>query len=326
VCSTPQVFVVPEFNVSLDWLVLQNIVDASPDGVVVCDATRPGWPVTYVNRSFEQLTGYSSSELQGKSLSLLQRGEGAKEDLTMLSAALREGIACRVVLHNYRKDGAPFLNELQLIPIRDSQGRLTHFVSFHRPGLASVAATIGEPQPDPMLNTQRMLAYVREDKLTGLLRRSYFEDLLRRDFALTQREGKTQTVMVFGIDHAAAYREVFGAAGAEQTFKRVARAVAACFRRTSDLCTRWEDTEIVAASMSTPPEQAQRLAELVMGRVRDLAIHHPRSGASRFVTISAGVVSEAPPRGATPEQFIARGLIALGQARNQGTHRVSMAG
>jgi len=68
------------------------------------------------------------------------------------------------------------------------------------------------------------------------------------------------------------------------------------------------------------------LAELVMGRVRDLAIHHPRSGASRFVTISAGVVSEAPPRGATPEQFIARGLIALGQARNQGTHRVSMAG
>jgi diguanylate cyclase (GGDEF)-like protein/PAS domain S-box-containing protein len=323
VCSTPQVVPVSELNVSLDWLVLQNIIDASPDGVVVCDAASSGWPVVYANRSFEQLTGYSSNELLGHSLGLLQRSESA-EQLNMLRAALHEGIACRVVLHNYRKDGTPFLNELQLVPIRDSQGKLTHFVSFHRPGLAT-AATIGEPQPDPMLNTQRMLAYVRDDKLTGLLRRSYFEDLLRRDFALTQREGKTQTVLVFGIDHADAYREVFGPAGAEQTFKRVARAVAACFRRTSDLCTRWEDTEIVAASMSTAPEQAQRLAELVMGRVRDLAIHHPRSAASRFVTISAGVVAAVPPRGATPEQFIARGLIALGQARNQGTHRVSMA-
>jgi PAS domain S-box-containing protein len=61
--------------VSLDWLVLQSLIDASPEGVVVCDAQGSGWPVVYVNRSFEQLTGYSSSEVQGRGLGFLQQGE-----------------------------------------------------------------------------------------------------------------------------------------------------------------------------------------------------------------------------------------------------------
>lgn len=307
---------------SLDWQILQTMIDASPDGVVVCDATAAGYPVMYANRAFEALSGYSAGELHGKNFDHLHQAQPQQEALHLLRAALQEGLACRVTLCDQRADGTPFLNDMQLLPIRNAQGELTHFASFHRTGNA--AASSSEAPSDPLLNTQRLLAYVRDDKLTGLLRRSYFEDLLRRDFALAQRESKVLTVLVFGIDHAESYREVFGASGAEQTFKRVARTVAACFRRNSDLCARWEDTEIVTATMTTPPDKAAQLAELVMARVRDLAIHHPRSSNSRFVTVSAGVVSEVPQRTATAEQFIARALQALGPARNRGTQRVSL--
>jgi len=309
--------------VSLEWQVLQTLVDASPDGVMVCDARASGYPIVYTNRAFEDLTGYSANELQSQSINQVLKDQSQQEGLNLLRSAMQVGVSCRVVLRNQRKDGTPFLSELQLLPIRDGHGQLTHFASFHRLGSTTTVPTIGETPNDPMLNTQRLLAYVRDDKLTGLLRRSYFEDVLRRDFALAQRESKVLTVLVFGIDHADAYREVFGASGAEQTFKRVARTVAACFRRNSDLCARWEETEIVAASLSAPPDKASQLAELVMSRVRDLAIHHPRAASSRFVTISGGVVSEVPARDATAEQFIARTLQALSQARNRGTHRVS---
>ncbi len=306
---------------SLDWQVLQALIDASPDGIVVCDANQR-WPVTYVNRAFEQLCGYSAAELQGRNLNFLQQSENEQEGLSILRAALREGTSCRVTLRNYRKDGSAFVNEMQLIPLYDHDRRLTRFASFHRVGFNNQPATLEDVPADPMLNTQRMLAYVRDDKLTGLLRRSYFEDLLRRDFALTQREAKPHTVFLFGIDQAAAYRDVFGALGAEQTFKRIARTIAGCFRRSTDLCARWEETEIVVANMSVDPLQAQRLAETVLARVRDLAIHHPRSPGSRFVTISAGVVSEPPAQRATSAQFIARALVALRQASTQGIQRV----
>lgn len=304
---------------SLDWQVLQALIDAAPDGVAVCDAKAAGYPVIYVNSAFEALTGYGADQLHGRALSVLN-GE-AHDESNLLNAALREGVACRVVLRNQRKDGTPFLSEVQLLPIHGRDGQLTHFASFHR--LASGIAAGMEPPTDPMLNTQRLLAYVREDKLTGLLRRSYFEDLIRRDFALAQREGKALTVMVFGVDYADAYREVFGAAGAEQTFKRVARTIAACFRRNSDLCARWEEPEVIAASMTTPLDKAGEFADLVISRVRDLAIHHPRAAGSRFVTISAGIVAEVPTRDATAEQFIARALQALAQVRNQGAQRIS---
>ena len=308
---------------SLDWQVLQTMIDASPDGIVVCDASDHHWSVVYVNRAFEQLCGYSAAELRGRNLNFLQQGENEQEGLAVLRGALHEGLPCRITLRNYRKDGTPFANEMHLVPIRNHDGRLTHFASFHRAGFANDPATLREVPEDAMLNTQRMLAYVRDDKLTGLLRRSYFEDLLRRDFALTQREAKAHTVFLFGIDQAAAYRDVFGAQGAEQTFKRIARTVAGCFRRSTDLCARWEDSEIVVASMSVDPVQAQKLADMVLTRVRDLAIHHPRSPGNRFVTISAGVVSEVPAQRATSAQFIARALVALRQARTLGVQRTS---
>jgi len=309
--------------VSLDWQVLQNLIDASPDGIVVCDLNDHRWPVVYVNRAFEHLCGYSAEELRGRNLAFLQQTENEQEDLSVLRGALAEGSPCRVTLRNYRKDGTPFVNEMQLLPIRNHDGRLTHFASFHRVGFANAPATLHEVPADPLLNTQRMLAYVRDDKITGLLRRSYFEDLLRRDFALTQREAKPHTVFLFGIDQAVAYKETFSETGAEQMFKRVARTVATCFRRSTDLCARWEESEIVVASMSVAPDQAQKMAELVLGRVRDLAIHHPRSPGSRFVTISAGIVSEVPPQRATSAQFIARALVALRNARAMGLQRVS---
>ncbi len=295
---------------SLDWLVLQSLIDASPEGVVVCDACGSGWPVVYNNHAFEQLTGYRGNELQGRSLSVLQQGEDTQEGLTLLRAALREGVACRTVLRNYRKDGSPFINEMQLIPIRDQQGKLTHFASFHRMGSVSSAATIGEAAADTMLSTQRMLAHVREDKQTGLLRRSYFEDLLRRDFSLAQRDHKSMTIIVFEIDNANAYRDVFGPSGAELTFKRVASAVAGCFRRASDLCARWEDNQIITATLTTEPAKAQGMAEMVAARVRDLAIHHPRA-VSRYVTVSFGIMSAVPEHQDSASQFIVRALHAV---------------
>lgn len=294
---------------SLDWLVLQNLVEAAPEGVVVC-AAQEGWPVVYLNHAFEQLTGYSRDELLGRSLACLQQGENQQEGLSLVRAALRDGIACRVVLNNYKKDGTSFVNELQLLPIRDAQGKLTHFASYHRASFASNVATIGDAVQDGSLSTQRLLAHVREDRQTGLLRRSYFEDLLRRDFAMAQREQKPLTVIMFEIDQASAYREVFGPAGSEQTFKRVARAIAGSFRRASDLCARWEDTQIVAAILSANSTQAQQMADNVIMRVRELGIHHPRS-TSRFVTVSAGVCCGIPELGDHCTDFIAHALQHL---------------
>jgi diguanylate cyclase (GGDEF)-like protein len=115
---------------------------------------------------------------------------------------------------------------------------------------------------------------------------------------------------------------VFGRQGADQAFRRIARVIGGCFRRASDLCGRYDEDQIAALTTGLDLSQAAKLADAVLGRVRDLAIHHPRSSVSRYVTASAGVVSLVPPHDVPPERIYEAAIKALRDAKDLGRNRV----
>lgn len=293
-------------------------MDAAPQGVVICEARAPDCPVIYANAAMTVLTGYPQTDLVGRPLRVPQ-GEGRDQGgVQQLRAALHDGSTCRVVLRDQRRDGSTFSNEITLVPLRDATGQVTHFVAFQRDMGAAEPRGDGR---DPM-STQSMLAYLRDDKLSGLLRRPYFDELLRRDWSLAQRESRRVSLLLFDLDHFLPYRDVFGRQGADQSFRRIARVVGGCFRRASDLCARFDEDQIAAFSAGVALDQAVKHAETVLGRIRDLAIHHPRSGISRYVTASCGVVSCVPPHDMTVEKLYECALEALRGAKEQGRNQV----
>lgn len=215
-----------------------------------------------------------------------------------------------------------FWNEITLAPLRDAQGTITHYASFHRDVSERLRLEARSETRDPAMSTQTMLAYLRDDKLTGLLRRPYFEELVRRDWALAQRESRRLSFLIFDLDCFVQYRDVFGRPGADQAFRRIARVIGGCFRRASDLCGRFDEDQIASLTTGMDLAQASKLAEAVLARVRDLAVHHPRSTISRYVTASAGVVSLVPTHDATPERVYESALRALKDAKDLGRNRV----
>lgn len=305
---------------SIDPKLLKTLVEAAPEGVVVCEARSGEWPVTFVNPAMEQLTGYGADAMIGRNLRFLQAEDKDQEGIALIRAALRDGVACRTTLRNYRRDGSMFWNELSIAPLRGADGRITHFAGFHREGGAARLESPPEVK-DATLNTQAMMAYLRDDKLTGLLRRPYFEDLVKRDWGLAQRESRRLSFLVFDLDHFSHYRDVFGRQGAEQSFRRIARVIGGCFRRASDLCGRYDDDQIAALTTGLDLTQAAKLADTVLGRVRDLAIHHPRSSVLRYITASAGVVSLVPPHDVAPARMYESALKALKDAKELGRNR-----
>lgn len=310
---------------TVDPNLLKTLVEAAPEGVVICEAGSGKWQVTYVNPAMQQLTGYDADAMLGRNLRFLQADDHEQEGLARIRTALREGAACRTTLRNYRSDGTMFWNEVALAPLRNPQGQITHFASFHREGggarVDTPAQTRAESR-DPTMNTQTMLAYLRDDKLTGLLRRPYFEELIKRDWGLAQRESRRLSFLVFDLDHFSQYREVFGRQGADQSFRRIARVVGGCFRRASDLCGRFGDDQIAALTTGLDLPQAAKLADAVLARVRDLSIHHPRSSVSRYVTVSAGVVSLVPPHDVAPARIYDGAAKALQDAKELGRNKV----
>jgi diguanylate cyclase (GGDEF)-like protein/PAS domain S-box-containing protein len=306
----------------VDPKLLKHLVEAAPEGVALCEARGGDWPVVFVNAAMEQLTGYSADQILGRNLRFLQSDDRDQDGVVKMRNALRDGQACQTLIRNYRRDGTLFWNEMRLVPLRSPDGQqVTHFASFHREG-GTVRTDARSEARDPTMNTQTMMAYLRDDKLTGLLRRPYFEDLIKRDWGLAQRESRRLSFLVFDLDHFAAYRDVFGRQGADQAFRRIARVIGGCFRRASDLCGRYDEDQIAALTTGLDLSQAAKLADAVLGRVRDLAIHHPRSNVSRYVTASAGVVSLVPPHDVPPERIYEAAIKALRDAKDLGRNRV----
>jgi two-component system cell cycle response regulator len=306
---------------SVDARLLESLVESAPEGVAISEGAGER-RVIYANAAMERLTGYSRAELRGRNLSFLQAHDREQEGLAKIRDALQRGESCETLLRNYRRDGTLFWNQVTIRPLRDAQGAISHYASFHREVGERARGEAKSEARDPAMNTQTMLAYLRDDKLTGLLRRQYFEELVRRDWALAQRESRRLCVLLFDLDCFDHYREVFGRAGADQAFRRIARVVSGCFRRASDLCGRFDDDQIIAVTSGMDLVQAAKLAEAVLTRVRDLAIHHPRSPVSRYVTASAGVVSLVPAYGAIPDQVFESAAHALNDAKQLGRNRV----
>lgn len=300
---------------------LESLVEAAPDGVAICEGSGER-RVIYANPALERLTGYARSEIQGRNFNFLYSHDGTQEGAVKLGEAVQRGESGQAIVRGARQDGTLFWSEVTVAPLRDSYGTPSHFASFYREAGEPMRTEPKSDARDPMMSTQTMLAYLRDDKLTGLLRRQYFEELVRRDWALAQRESRRLCVLLFDLDCFDRYRDTFGRPGADQAFRRIARVVGGCFRRASDLCGRFDDDQIIALTSGMDLSQAAKLAEAVLARVRDLSIHHPRSAVSRYVTASAGVVSLVPAHGSLPDRVFDSVAQTLKDAKDLGRNRV----
>ncbi|HJV80209.1 PAS domain S-box protein [Noviherbaspirillum sp.] len=79
--------------------------------------------------AFERITGYSSTEVLGRSLSVLKSHYRDQQNTQVTRAVLREKREDHAVLRTYRKDGIMYWNEMHISPVRNDAGEVSHFVA-----------------------------------------------------------------------------------------------------------------------------------------------------------------------------------------------------
>jgi diguanylate cyclase (GGDEF)-like protein/PAS domain S-box-containing protein len=301
----------------------RRLVESSPEGVVLVDALNPERPVIYANPGFEALTGYSASELLGRNLRLLQGEDREQDGRHRLREALGKGESCRVLLRNYRKDGTVFWNEMTILPLLGADGRVTHFAGHHRDAGERLRA-------DPKLSRdslsgahQPTAVAIRDDRLTGLFTLAYLEELLKRDWALAQREKRSIAVFAIDIDALDLYNTTFGRAAGDSTIRRVAHVVSGCLRRSSDVTARIDGGSLIAFAPGLTTEQALRIGQLMAERVRELRIHHPRSAILRYISVSVGVCAAVPESADSPAGLVEKSQKQLQIAKKSGRNQAA---
>ena len=111
---------------------MQLVVNASNDGIVVAEREGKDKPLIYVNPAFERLTGYTLDEILYQDCRFLQADDRDQLGRARIRKALAEGRPCREILRNYRKDGSAFWNELSITPVRHAGDQRTYFIGIQK--------------------------------------------------------------------------------------------------------------------------------------------------------------------------------------------------
>ena len=108
--------------------VLSKILDSCVNGVTLADPDQEDMPLVYVNKAFEEITGYTLAETVGKNCRFLQGNEHDQAGVKQLQDAIKNKKPVEVVLRNFRKNGELFYNHLLVSPLFDSHGNVLYFL------------------------------------------------------------------------------------------------------------------------------------------------------------------------------------------------------
>ncbi|MFZ2302210.1 MAG: diguanylate cyclase [Gallionella sp.] len=314
----------PEAEISRDLLV--HAIDQSCDGITIADASKNGFPLIYVNKGFEKLTGYSSGEIIGNSYRILQGTDTDQPGLDVIRAALANEESCVVTLRNYRKDGSMFWNELSISPVHGADGKLTHYIGIQKDVTARILLEQHLHQSNLDLQTlnQQLSTLAYTDHLVGLSNRRHFDEQFTSLLSTAQRTHSELSVLMIDFDHFKQFNERYGRAAGEECMRMVGDCIAKSFVRTSDCTARYHGNEFSVVSLAANITELRHHAEKLCEQVRALNI--PNSDSSHGVaTISIGGVHRMPDRESTEAEIIREADLELLAAKHSGGNRVHIA-
>jgi sigma-B regulation protein RsbU (phosphoserine phosphatase) len=108
---------------------LSKIAEETADAVLVTDGAGN---IEYVNAAFEQMTGFSRSEVLGKNPRLLKSGQHSHGFYEGLWEELLRGQVFRDTITDRRKNGELYLSNQTITPLKSPDGRISHLVSIAR--------------------------------------------------------------------------------------------------------------------------------------------------------------------------------------------------
>jgi len=259
--------------------ILEQVISESAEPVLVVRVDHSEWPVALGNRAFSAMSGVDPAgrpfadvieQLVGRDLAL------------EISEAVR---ARQETSFPVEQGGREFLLALKPMSLPD-ESTARFCAAFWRGGSGHGSSIDSEVQHALLKAKRRIRDLSRDDPVTGLLNNRAFREVLDHDWAVSARERSTLALVVFELDDFDAYLDVFGRHASDSCLRRVGQAIRRCLRRASDVVGRLDGECLAVLSHASDEHSVHEFAERIATAVRELGLHHPRSSAGRFVTVS----------------------------------------
>ncbi|RJG04610.1 EAL domain-containing protein [Noviherbaspirillum sedimenti] len=285
-----------------DLQLRKRAIEASPNAIIITSAEAPDYPIEYVNPAFLHMTGYTEMEILGRSMRLLMGNDSKQPGIAEFKSATIEQRLGHAVMRSYRKDGTMFWNDLYTSPVRDADGRVTHFVA-------------AQYDITEMKRYEAELEIrANQDTVTGLANRNLLRDRLSQALAFAARYMHPVWVVHLDLDRFKFINDTLGLSAGDQLLKQVAERLQACVRAT-DTVARLAADEFV---LVLPERSDESSAIHTVQRIMDAAAKpYTIEGHEFFMTVSAGM-AVYPTDGEDAETLMKHADVAMYRAKETG--------
>ncbi len=108
-------------------LLQATALESAANAIVITD--REG-RILWINRAFELLTGFPAEEIAGKDMRILNSDTQDDAFFKEMWETILAGRTWQGKMVNVRKDGAKYIEEQTITPVRDETGEITHFIAI----------------------------------------------------------------------------------------------------------------------------------------------------------------------------------------------------
>ena len=301
-----------------EQLMLLETGIARLNDIVLIVEVREGQPadarIAFANDAFERLTGFTRAEAIGRSVRLLEHAIGAKT-LQDLIGALRHAASAplrrREMLLRHRNGASHWIN-LDVVPVRGENERITHWVA--------VARDVTERrQADDRIHH---LAFY--DPLTELPNRPLLMERLQAALADSEHSQHEGALMFIDLDNFKVLNDTLGHLRGDLLLQRVAERLTRCVRRTDTVARIGGDEFVVllqdlGRERGAAIEKARTVADKVVARMRE---PFDLDGYQHHSSVSIGV-AQFNARHEGVSELLKQADLAMYQAKAMGRNTLA---
>ncbi|MES2877174.1 MAG: diguanylate cyclase [Pseudomonadota bacterium] len=285
-----------------DLQLAATIFEASSDSMIVTDADNR---IITVNPAFTTTTGYTISEVVGKSPSMLKSGKQRDEFYQEMWHVLNSIGHWNGEVWNLRKNGELYAEWLSINVIFNPDGS-------KRMHVAIFSDITKKKQADELLWKQ-----ANYDHLTQLPNRQLFYDRLAQKIIMARRGSDSLALLFLDLDRFKEINDTLGHDMGDKLLVIAAERINQCVREMDTVARMGGDEFTVILSQMTDPKAAGKIAENIIRRLSEPFVLDDAQ-----VTISASIgITIYPTDGADSTQLLKNADVAMYTAKNRGRGR-----
>ncbi|WP_448549533.1 diguanylate cyclase [Thalassotalea fusca] len=336
-------FIVVTFNDISDSKKLfsfQDIVENTQDIVIVTEAEDIDYPtgpkIVYVNQSFVDLTGYSPKEVIGETPRILQGALTDNESKARIQSALEKRYPVSETILNYDINGRPYWIDMNIIPLKNKYGEVTHFAAIERDvtelkfhleqlekrnqDLRALKQSLEERVEKRTLELQLAKAQLEKiayfDPLTNIPNRRFFIDQANKLIKSCNRHKQPMAFGLLDVDDFKEFNDSYGHDLGDVVLQEIGNCLNELYREDDAFC-RYGGEEFAFVIAINQETDAHTFAKRLLSKIRDIRIEQSDMPLIK-VTVSLGISICQPHAKADLEQQIKLADQAMYDAKNKG--------